>query len=203
MTTPLEAPSTASVPRPRTTMQPRGRHARSAGTLVAQRRERQPPHRPYADHHAAGRRALVPDLATDTGRPSANNTIWEFTLQGGVKWADGSTVTCDDLKYGIERRYAKTIADAGGLPYPTRYLADNAPPYSGPYGMGQLNSRAEPDQALSTVGPDRRVGGQGQRRGGPDRLPHRTADDGYECAWRGHLGQLRRARPGHHRLGPA
>ena len=27
---------------------------------------------------------IVPDLATDTGRPSENNTVWKFTLKPGV-----------------------------------------------------------------------------------------------------------------------
>lgn len=76
---------------------------------------------------------LVPDLATDTGRPSKGNTVWDFTLKGGVKWEDGSPVTCADVKYGIERRYAKTITAGGGLPYPMLYLKDNKVPYQGPF----------------------------------------------------------------------
>lgn len=85
---------------------------------------------------------LVPDLATDTGRPSNNNTIWEFTLKSGLKWEDASPVTCDDVKYGIERRYAKAIAAGGGLPYPMLYLQDNKVPYQGPFAAtaNSLNS---------------------------------------------------------------
>jgi peptide/nickel transport system substrate-binding protein len=89
---------------------------------------------------------VVPDLATDTGRPSENNTVWEFTLKNGVRWDDGSPVTCDDLKYGIERRYSKVIADAGGLPYPMLYLKDNPTPYKGPQGLGSLASIVCADQ---------------------------------------------------------
>jgi peptide/nickel transport system substrate-binding protein len=77
---------------------------------------------------------LVPDLATDTGRPSDNNTVWEFTLKPGVKWQDGSLVTCQDVQYGVERRYAPQIDAFGGLPYPKMYLKDNPDkPYAGPY----------------------------------------------------------------------
>ncbi|HKD98336.1 MAG TPA: ABC transporter substrate-binding protein [Micromonosporaceae bacterium] len=83
---------------------------------------------------------LVPDLATDTGRPSKNNTVWDFTLKPGLAWADGSPVTCDDVRYGIERRWDPTVAAAGGLPYPLQYLKDNPKPYKGPARKENLNS---------------------------------------------------------------
>jgi len=75
---------------------------------------------------------IVPDLATDTGRPNADNTVWDFTLMNGLKWQDGRPVTCADLKYGIERRYLPQIDAYGGLGYPMSYLVDNKPPYKGP-----------------------------------------------------------------------
>jgi len=75
---------------------------------------------------------IVPDLATDTGRPNADNTVWDFTLKNGLKWQDGRPVTCADLKYGIERRYLPQIDAYGGLGYPMSYLVDNKPPYKGP-----------------------------------------------------------------------
>ncbi len=37
---------------------------------------------------------IVPDLATDTGRPSDDNTVWKFTLKPGVKWENGEPVVC-------------------------------------------------------------------------------------------------------------
>jgi peptide/nickel transport system substrate-binding protein len=83
---------------------------------------------------------LVPDLATDTGRPSPDRTIWEFTLRPGVKWQDGSPVTCQDIQYGIERRFSSIIDQAQGLPYPKTYLQDNATPYDGPFTLKTLNS---------------------------------------------------------------
>jgi peptide/nickel transport system substrate-binding protein len=88
--------------------------------------------------NAAGQ--LVPDLATDTGRPSQDKQTWEFTLKPGVKWQDGSLVTCQDVQYGIERRYAPAIDQAGGLPYPMLYLKDNATPYKGPFARQNLES---------------------------------------------------------------
>ncbi|HEX6500792.1 MAG TPA: ABC transporter substrate-binding protein [Micromonosporaceae bacterium] len=74
---------------------------------------------------------IVGDLATDTGRPSENNTVWEFTLKPGVKWEDGSPVTCPQVKYGVERRFSSLYSN--GLPYPVQYLKDNDPPYRGPF----------------------------------------------------------------------
>lgn len=87
---------------------------------------------------------LTFDLATDLGRPSDNNTKWEFRLRDGLKWADGSAITCQHLKYGAERNYA-TFAD--GLPYARTYLRDNASPYKGPFVGGNpgLDSVQCPD----------------------------------------------------------
>ena len=31
---------------------------------------------------------------------------WTFTLRDGIKWQDGSAVTCDDVKYGVSRTFA-------------------------------------------------------------------------------------------------
>jgi peptide/nickel transport system substrate-binding protein len=73
---------------------------------------------------------LAPDLATDLGRPSENNTLWEFRLRDGIKWADGSAITCQHVKFGAERNYY-SLSD--GLPYARTYLKDNATPYKGPY----------------------------------------------------------------------
>ena len=77
---------------------------------------------------------IVPDLATDTGRPSQNNTVWDFTLKDGVKWQDGSPITCDQVKYGVERSYSSLLQD--GLKYTKQYLVDNAGGYQGPYASG-------------------------------------------------------------------
>jgi peptide/nickel transport system substrate-binding protein len=75
---------------------------------------------------------IVPDLATDTGRASQNNTIWKFTLKPNVHWQGGELVTCSQVKYGIERSYSALID--GGVPYPRADLLDNQDaPYPGPY----------------------------------------------------------------------
>jgi peptide/nickel transport system substrate-binding protein len=74
---------------------------------------------------------ILPDLATDTGRPSENNTVWAFTIKPGVKWEGGEPVICSQIKYGVERTFASILA--APVPYPADYLAPNAKPYQGPY----------------------------------------------------------------------
>jgi peptide/nickel transport system substrate-binding protein len=82
---------------------------------------------------------IVPDLATDTGRPSENNTIWTFTLKPGVKWENGELVLCSQVKYGIERRFSSLMNQ--GSPYPRDYLADNPTPYEGPWVGGNNDGK--------------------------------------------------------------
>jgi peptide/nickel transport system substrate-binding protein len=74
---------------------------------------------------------IVPDLATDTGRPSDNKTVWSFTLKPGMKWENGEPIVCSQIKYGIERHYSALVND--GPTYPDAYLANNATPYEGPW----------------------------------------------------------------------
>jgi peptide/nickel transport system substrate-binding protein len=76
---------------------------------------------------------IVPDLATDTGRPNADNTVWDFTIRENVRWEDGEPVTCRDLKYGVERRFTTDPQRQSGSTVPRRYLQDNDPPYEGPW----------------------------------------------------------------------
>ena len=56
---------------------------------------------------------LVGDLATDTGKASNGGKTWAFTLRDGVKWEDGSDVTCADVKYGVSRTFAQTVITDG------------------------------------------------------------------------------------------
>lgn len=74
---------------------------------------------------------IVGDLATDTGRPSESNRVWEFTLKRGVKWQDGSLIVCQHIKYGVERNFSHLFTS--GLQYPRQLLADNSPGYQGPF----------------------------------------------------------------------
>lgn len=76
---------------------------------------------------------LVPDLATDLGKPSDGNKTWTFTLKDGVKFEDGSAIKCADVKYGVERSFSDQIT--GGPQYAKQYLV-GGDKYPGPYKDG-------------------------------------------------------------------
>ncbi|MFJ8730783.1 ABC transporter substrate-binding protein [Streptomyces bauhiniae] len=73
---------------------------------------------------------VVPDLATDTGRPNKDATVWTYTLKKGLKYEDGTPITSADIKYGIERSFAPELS--GGAPYLRDWLS-GAADYQGPY----------------------------------------------------------------------
>jgi peptide/nickel transport system substrate-binding protein len=89
---------------------------------------------------AAGAK-VVPDLATDTGRPNKNATVWTYTLKKGLKYEDGTPITSADIKYGIERSFAAELS--GGAPYLRDWLIGGAD-YQGPYkdkkGLGSIET---------------------------------------------------------------
>ncbi|MBZ6227058.1 ABC transporter substrate-binding protein [Streptomyces olivaceus] len=88
---------------------------------------------------------VVPDLATDTGRPNKDATVWTYTLKEGLKYEDGTKITSADVKYGIERSFAAELS--GGAPYLRDWLIGGAD-YQGPYkdkGKG-LDSIETPDE---------------------------------------------------------
>ncbi len=95
----------------------------------------------------------VPDLATDTGTSTEGGKVWSFTLKDGVKWEDGSDITCEDVKYGTSRVFANDLI-TGGPNYTLSYIdvpaaADGSPSYKGPYtGEGQ----ADFDKAVTCEG---------------------------------------------------
>ncbi|WP_128801974.1 MULTISPECIES: ABC transporter substrate-binding protein [unclassified Streptomyces] len=81
------------------------------------------------ENGAAGAK-VVPDLATDTGRPNKDATVWTYTLKKGLTYEDGSAITSADIKYGIERSFAPELS--GGAPYLRDWLV-GAADYQGPY----------------------------------------------------------------------
>ncbi|MGW1725574.1 ABC transporter substrate-binding protein [Streptomyces sp. NPDC002306] len=86
---------------------------------------------------------VVPDLATDTGRPNKDATVWTYTLKAGLKYEDGTPITSADIKYGIERSFAAELS--GGAPYLRDWLIGGAD-YQGPYKGGKsLDSIETPD----------------------------------------------------------
>lgn len=72
----------------------------------------------------------VPDLATDTGTASEGGKVWEFTLKDGIKWEDGSDITCEDVQYGTSRVFANDVI-TGGPNYTLSYI--DVEDYPGPY----------------------------------------------------------------------
>jgi peptide/nickel transport system substrate-binding protein len=86
-------------------------------------------------------RTVVPDLATDTGEPSQNATVWTYHLKSGLEYANGQAITSADIKYGVERSFSSQLA--GGPPYLRDWLIGGET-YQGPYG-------ANPDLASITT----------------------------------------------------
>jgi peptide/nickel transport system substrate-binding protein len=92
-----------------------------------------------------GKTSLVGDLATDTGEPSADSKTWTYHLKSGLKYEDGTPITSQDIKYGVERLYAPF--ETAGPIYVQTWLSGNdyRKKYTGPYGGKSL-----PDSVIST-----------------------------------------------------
>jgi peptide/nickel transport system substrate-binding protein len=98
---------------------------------------------------------LTADLATDTGTPSEDAKSWQFTIRDGVKWEDGSPVTCEDVKYGVSRTFATDLI-VDGPQYAVAYLdipkdKEGASVYKGPY-VTKGNDTAAYDKAVTCEG---------------------------------------------------
>jgi len=73
---------------------------------------------------------LTPGIATSLGTVSDNGLVWTYHLKQGLKFEDGTPVTSTDVKYAVERTYARSVLPNGPTYFPT-ILAD--PTYPGPY----------------------------------------------------------------------
>lgn len=71
---------------------------------------------------------LVGDLATDTGTANEDSTVWTFTLKDDILFEDGSPITAEDVKFGLERAFDPSLAI--GSDYLKTYI-DGAPEYNG------------------------------------------------------------------------
>ena len=107
---------------------------------------------------AEGQSKVVPDLATTTGTPDVTLKKWTFTLRDGVKWQDGSAVTCADVAYGISRSFA-TKEITGGPTDAMAVLAvprkvDGTSTYAGPYDVSAANKAGQAafDKAVACTG---------------------------------------------------
>ena len=104
---------------------------------------------------AAHQRAVEGDLATDAGTVDSSLKAWSFTLRSGVRWQDGSPVTCQDVRYGVSRSFAEPFASEG-LNFPLAYLdiprkADGSSTYAGPYAK-DAKGQAAFDKAVACTG---------------------------------------------------
>lgn len=90
----------------------------------------------------------VADLATDTGTPLEGGKVWEFTLKDGVKWEDGTDITCEDVQYGTSRVFANDLI-TGGPNYTLSYI--DVDEYPGPYKATE-EQQAAFDEAVSCDG---------------------------------------------------
>lgn len=86
---------------------------------------------------------IVPDLATDMGTPNKDNTVWTFTLKDDIFFDDGTPITSEDVRFGVERSLDPDIAV--GSPY-AKILLAGADKYDGVYKDGHLDSIETPDE---------------------------------------------------------
>lgn len=86
---------------------------------------------------------VTPDLATDTGTPNKDNTEWKFTLKDDIAFEDGTPITAQDVKFGVERSLDPSISI--GSPY-ARLTLDVPKGYKGYYNSGELKSIQTPDE---------------------------------------------------------
>lgn len=97
------------------------------------------------DSALSEQRDLVGDLGRDTGRPSKDAKTWTFRLRPGVTWQDGSSLTCEDVRYGVARSFDHQTPSSG---YALTYLdipkkPDGSSTYPGPGGKGRAGAKAK------------------------------------------------------------
>ncbi|MGW0366278.1 ABC transporter substrate-binding protein [Streptomyces sp. NPDC002990] len=74
---------------------------------------------------------LVPDLATAKAEISDGGKTYKYTLKDNVTWEDGTPVTAQDVKYGIQRTWAQDVISGG--PVYLQEVLDPKLEYPGPY----------------------------------------------------------------------
>jgi peptide/nickel transport system substrate-binding protein len=94
----------------------------------------------------------VPDLATDTGTTPDGGKTWSFTLKDGIKWEDGSDITCADFQYGISRSFDENIVHGTGPG--TTYIStlDGTKDYTGPFTSTPAQQKAFDEKAVTCDG---------------------------------------------------
>ncbi|SEC47777.1 caspase, EACC1-associated type [Streptomyces melanosporofaciens] len=74
---------------------------------------------------------LVPDLAERKAEVTDGGKTYTYTLRAGITWEDGTAITSQDIKYGIERIWAQD--DISGGPTFIQQALDPGLTYKGPY----------------------------------------------------------------------
>ncbi len=94
----------------------------------------------------------VPDLATGTGTTPDGGKTWSFTLKDGIKWEDGSAITCADFQYGIARSFDTNIVHGTGPG--TTYVSGlvGAKGYTGPFTSTPAQQAAFDSKAVTCAG---------------------------------------------------
>jgi peptide/nickel transport system substrate-binding protein len=101
-----------------------------------------------------GKQVLVPDLATDLGKVSADGLTWTFTIKDGIKFSDGNPVTAGDIAYAVKRSFAFTDT---GPTYQVDFLkggkdaATGEQKYKGPWESGETFAGVEAPDAKTVV----------------------------------------------------
>lgn len=85
----------------------------------------------YTPEPGAKSTSLTPDLATGLAEVSDDGKTYKYTLRDGITWEDGSPVTSQDIKYGIERAWAQDVISGG--PVYLMNVLDPKGEYKGPY----------------------------------------------------------------------
>jgi len=87
---------------------------------------------------------LVPQLATGPGQVTDNGLTWTYHIKPNVHFENGDLVTSKDVKYGIERSFAKDVLPNGPNYYSALLVGGSS--YKGPYkNPAGLDSIATPD----------------------------------------------------------
>ncbi|GAA3046765.1 hypothetical protein GCM10020000_28540 [Streptomyces olivoverticillatus] len=95
-----------------------------------------------------GKVKVVGDLATDTGTSADGGKTWKFTLKDGLKWQDGSPITSQDVRWGIERLYASFETD--GPQYIQQWLSGDGTSYRKALPDGPYDGKHLPSSVLDT-----------------------------------------------------
>ncbi|GAA2374074.1 ABC transporter substrate-binding protein [Streptomyces cuspidosporus] len=90
----------------------------------------------YAPEQGHDGAELVPDLAARKAEVSDDGKTYTYTLRDGITWEDGSAITSEDVKYGIERAWATDVISGG--PAYLKQVLDPKGTYKGPYKDDEL-----------------------------------------------------------------